>query len=148
MKNKTLRMLILWLPVALVMIFIFVLSAQSADDSQDLSDYFIIQIFDIIKIAVPSIVIRKAAHMFEFMVLCFFTSNALYKCGDGKWAFSAVIITLFYACTDEIHQMLVPGRAGRASDVIIDMSGAVIGLCIYLLIHRYRSKKNGKNQTV
>lgn len=39
-----------------------------------------------------------------------------------------------YAATDEIHQLFVPGRAGRFSDVCIDGAGAVLGVVVFVVI--------------
>ena len=36
------------------------------------------------------------------------------------------LIALSYAFTDEIHQLFVPGRGGRLTDVLIDLLGIII----------------------
>ena len=41
--------------------------------------------------------------------------------------------TAVYAATDEIHQLFVPGRAGRFSDVCIDSAGALAGGIVFAL---------------
>lgn len=46
----------------------------------------------------------------------------------------AVMLAAVYACSDEIHQLFVEGRAGMVSDVLIDSAGAVLGLGILILI--------------
>ena len=38
--------------------------------------------------------------------------------------------TTLYAATDEFHQLFVPGRAGLPTDVLIDATGAALGLLI------------------
>lgn len=86
--------------------------------------------------------IRKAAHMTEYAILgmaafWFFAGRGWRgrKCYAFALAFSAV-----YAATDEIHQLFVPGRAGRCSDVLIDTLGAAAGLFVlWLLQEIYRS---------
>lgn len=40
------------------------------------------------------------------------------------------MITAAYACTDEMHQLFVPGRSGQVSDVILDSAGAMAGLLV------------------
>ena len=42
----------------------------------------------------------------------------------------SVVITFVYACSDEIHQLFVADRAGRGTDVLIDMCGALAALLI------------------
>ena len=39
-----------------------------------------------------------------------------------------------YAVSDEIHQIYVPGRAGRLSDVLIDSAGAAAGALVLLIV--------------
>ena len=80
--------------------------------------------------------IRKVAHMAEFGVL-----SVLLYMWIGQWevgflrrgatAFGA---TAVYAATDEIHQLFVPGRAGRFSDVCIDSAGALAGVIVFALL--------------
>ena len=35
-------------------------------------------------------------------------------------------MTVFYACSDEFHQLFIPGRAGLVSDVLVDSIGAML----------------------
>ena len=49
---------------------------------------------------------------------------------------SAVAVAVLYAATDEIHQLFVPGRAGRFSDVCIDTLGAVIWLLLFTALRK------------
>lgn len=53
----------------------------------------------------------------------------------------ALLVSVLYACTDELHQLLVDGRAGQLSDVLVDASGACAGtllasLTCYLFVRR------------
>jgi VanZ family protein len=47
---------------------------------------------------------------------------------------------MFYAITDEIHQIFVPGRDGIVFDVIIDTFGAIFGLEICKLLKKITKK--------
>ena len=97
----------------------------------DLSDARVKEISDAIEG-----LIRKAAHMVEFGIL-----SVLLYIWIGQWevgflrrgatAFGA---TAVYAATDEIHQLFVPGRAGRFSDVCIDSAGALAGVIVFALL--------------
>ncbi|MCM1174880.1 MAG: VanZ family protein [Blautia sp.] len=77
--------------------------------------------------------VRKAAHMTEYAVL----SVLLYiwlgkrRFTTGKKMLLAIIITAFYAVSDEIHQLFVAGRSGRFTDVLIDSAGAVLGVLLF-----------------
>ena len=50
---------------------------------------------------------------------------------------------IFYATTDEIHQIFVPGRACTFVDMLIDLSGAIVGiLFIHLILKRWEKQKD------
>ena len=62
----------------------------------------------------------------------------------GRWQLTrmrrfwiAAGLTAFYACTDEFHQLFVPGRAGLLSDVLIDSLSAVLGLVVFALLQKF-----------
>ena len=47
----------------------------------------------------------------------------------------SILFSFLYACTDEIHQIFVPGRSAQFRDVLIDTLGASFGATItYLTI--------------
>lgn len=133
------------------MLIIFWFSAQPAEQSQQMSgsvSYRIIESSDEMfrwgmtesemkewseRIDFP---IRKGAHMAEYAVCAVF--SACFAIGYLTWskktAVLAFVITACYAMTDEIHQLFVPGRAGRVSDVCIDSLGAAIGLLLFGIV--------------
>lgn len=80
--------------------------------------------------------VRKAAHFTEYAVLGFFTCKAvLCDVRDRKHAILlSQIICSGYAVSDEIHQLFIPGRSGRAFDVGIDSLGALTGILIAAFI--------------
>jgi VanZ family protein len=51
------------------------------------------------------------------------------------------LIAILYAVTDEIHQHFVPGRDGRATDVLIDAAGVVVGVCLVAAARRHASRR-------
>ena len=82
--------------------------------------------------------VRKAAHFCEFALLgllsaglMLFISRYLKRLRVYLTWFSPIIFTLLYAIFDEVHQKF-SGRGSRATDVLIDFSGALCGI---LLIH-------------
>ena len=80
--------------------------------------------------------IRKLAHMLEFGSLAFL-SLLLLLTWPGKllWRYAASLgFTLFYAATDELHQLFSQGRGARLSDVAIDFAGAFITCTLLLAI--------------
>ena len=81
-------------------------------------------------------VIRKVAHFSVYMLLGFLT---MCTCETFKWQrvykfdFSTMFAFIF-ACSDELHQRLGPGRSGEFADVCLDTVGAMLGVLIVLAI--------------
>ena len=84
---------------------------------------------------INSFIVRKGAHMFLFCVLAILFFGSAYN-GDNilKSVFIALLLAFLYACSDEYHQTFVVGRSGQFKDVLIDFSGAFIGVLIVSLI--------------
>ena len=78
--------------------------------------------------------VRKAAHMSEYAFLTLLEFGILVYRKDKKKYVFPIGITFLYACTDEFHQLFVPGRAGRFTDVLIDTSGGIIMMLLIILI--------------
>ena len=79
----------------------------------------------IAKIAYP---IRKMAHMFEYAILALLAYISF-----SNYVIS-IIMVFANGAVDELHQLFIPGRAGRFTDVLIDTSGGVIMLLIVFII--------------
>lgn len=79
--------------------------------------------------------VRKTAHAAEYAVLGMLLFGACYQMKE-QWKKTAVLswgVGTFYAATDEIHQLFVPGRSGQISDVLLDSSGVAAGVIFLLL---------------
>lgn len=87
-------------------------------------------------------IIRKYAHAFEYFILAILYANALFAFGHkGKKAIVYILFgVLFYACTDEYHQLFVQGRNSNIKDVFIDFAGGIIGTIFYYFVY-YTNKK-------
>lgn len=90
-----------------------------------------------------TLVIRKTAHFLEYVVLVGL-GNTMAHAWHGNtrkaWAI-ALAIWIVAPCVDEMIQLFVPDRAGMPTDVLIDMSGGLLGLLISgLLLRRGMSK--------
>ena len=68
------------------------------------------------------------------MEVCVLLSKSIASAGIQAVQISAI----FYANTDEFHQLFVPGRTGRLLDIGIDSCGALLGSLI-LLFFVYRA---------
>lgn len=81
---------------------------------------------------------RKGAHILEFFVLaCLFWKVLNYSIADFKKKLSLVLLfSLFYAISDEFHQLFVFGREGKLSDVGIDCVGIFIFLIFIFLFRK------------
>ena len=92
--------------------------------------------------------VRKAAHMTEYAILgllsfAFYSSWQLRK----KRYLTALGTVFLYACTDEFHQLFVPGRSGRVADVLLDSTGAAVGVCLFLIIQMWIQHKTHSKST-
>lgn len=71
--------------------------------------------------------IGRAAHALEYAGLAALTLRAL-GARQARSYVLALLITLGYALSDEVHQALVPGREFALSDLAIDTAGALAAL--------------------
>jgi VanZ family protein len=70
--------------------------------------------------------------------MCIFNTTSVYL--------YSVAVSIFYAFTDEFHQLFVTGRTGQFIDIGIDMIGVLIGVLVFyiygLLVKVRRLGKN------
>ncbi len=145
--NINLRRLVSWSLVIIWMIIIFFLSHQPAANSNGLSTGITEKIVEMLEKIVPKIefemenfnhIVRKSAHFFAYLLLGILVINGLRSSGlrgyKGMWL--ALFISVLYAISDETHQLFVPGRSGQIKDVLIDSSGAFVGILGYIGIYK------------
>ena len=53
----------------------------------------------------------------------------------------SLMVCLFYASTDEFHQLFVSGRSGEVTDVILDTFGSFVGICSYFGVKKLIKNK-------
>lgn len=138
------------IPVIIWMIFIFYMSGKTGQESSGQSGKISLFITDLLEKVrqdspqemqnlqdILELVIRKAAHMTEYAILFLLSYLAMVKISMSQSRFYnrsiAVLISLLYACSDEMHQLLVPDRSGKMIDVGIDMAGVLIVLICMIL---------------
>jgi len=75
-------------------------------------------------------IVRKTAHFAVYFALgfCVFNSLKFYVTSKGYLLSVAWGITAVYGVIDEIHQYFVPGRVCSVLDMVINASGAVVGV--------------------
>ena len=143
------RFLRYWLPVLVWMAVIFSASADSnsaSTSSRLIAPFVRFFVPDISQEHLDQIVflVRKMAHVTEYAVLSWLLARALTMPATpaGRWsrkaAFIAWFVTSLYSSTDEFHQSFVPNREARWSDVIIDSTGAALGVIGFFWYGRFR----------
>lgn len=144
-----------------LLIAIFQFSAQPAEQSDDLSTSVTEEIVN----RIPGMrdypeedkeelvrgwnnIIRKYAHFSLYCLLGMILSgfSLCYSLSMRKrWLFT-LPFCLFYAVSDEIHQLFVPGRGCEFRDVMIDCSGSFLGILAVLGIAAVVLKTRGKRR--
>ena len=136
------------------MVFIFCMSAQSIAESKETSGeitLFLAELFygkgsEITESMMEpvTLLVRKTAHMAAYAILFLLSYGTVYC---YKKSFSAKITgllaygwTVFYAMTDEVHQIF-SGRGALVADVIIDAFGALIGVALLFGAVKFFSAK-------
>jgi len=146
---RTLCSRLYWVPAVLWYSLIWRLSAQPGDVSGSVSsgviedalisggsDYSAVSSY--VQLAVNWLLspfIRKGAHMFLFFVLALLVWLALMPFLKSRSRRAAVtaLLCVMLAVLDELHQLLVPGRSGKLTDVLVDAVGIAIALALFAL---------------
>lgn len=143
------RIFISWTVVVLYLALIFYFSSQDGTESHKVSAG-LLQYLKVLALVLPEYVqnylikylingngnleflLRKVAHFTEYFILSFIFYRAMIVSGSRikKSIIVTVIFCFLYAVSDEIHQLFVPGRVFAVRDIIIDTSGALLGMAI------------------
>jgi VanZ family protein len=138
-----------WLPVALWMGFIFVMSTDlgSATHTSRIVEPLILLIKPNAspeELDLGHLLVRKCAHLSEYAVLALLILRAIKRSAHTTpeaWSWQragvALLIAAAYAATDEWHQSFVPSRTADLTDVLIDSSGAMMGLTLVFLWNKF-----------
>ena len=160
-NQRSMKKVIFTLLVILWMAVIFSFSAKPADQSEEMSQSVGRKIGELFepgfekwpeseqmayaeRIDYP---VRKCAHATEYIILGILLMAVGESYRIGKKLRLAFVIGAAYACSDEIHQLFVPGRSGQVTDVLIDCTGLLVGIILVLLIqHIYNYITRNKKQ--
>jgi VanZ family protein len=118
----------LWAPVLVYMSAIFHVSSLS-------------------EVAIPGGVSDRSGHTVAYLLLAILVVRAvaggLPARVGRRTATLALLITVGYGLSDEIHQMFVPGRYAELMDVFANTVGSVLGVALCwlwgILAHRRRA---------
>ena len=150
------KKIIKWILVLLCMLTIFFFSSDNANKSTKKSNGLIIQISQLFvghklsgeeketNIELYDKFLRKSAHFTLYFILGLLIVNAIYeyKLEETKMILIALLIAFLYACSDEIHQLFVPGRSGEILDVLIDTLGSLTGIMVYYYVTKIWRRKH------
>lgn len=151
------------LPSLCIMIIIFFFSHQPAIQSSSESSYLAKQVICFVEtvgnfslspeqyqlwceqIHTP---IRKFAHITEYAILAISVLFPFYLLKGKKISYIiyTILICIFYAATDEFHQLFIAGRSGQLIDVGIDSIGILMGSIVFYLC--FFQKTNSKAKTI
>lgn len=142
---KVLKSTLSFVPALVMMYIMFGFSAAGGEASGGMSQKVtgiiietvdVMDVFDIIptpderQTEAITTILRKTGHVTEFFVLClllvFPLRYSFPEWGRKRILLTVIIICLLFACSDEWHQTFVPGREGKATDVLIDAIGIVL----------------------
>ena len=138
--------------IIICMLTIFLFSNERANKSTKTSNNVIITVVKIIDnnssekeqtkiINRYFVTVRKTAHFVIYLILGLLVINLAYEYNlkVKELLIISILFCMFYACTDEFHQLYIRGRSGEIKDVLLDTFGSIIGIFSYYLI---KKKKN------
>ena len=153
--------------VIAVMAVIFFFSSQSGPESRKASGSVIVtaqQILDAWKKTdsgrlrmlmsgrYATVFVRKTAHICEYAAL---GSALMLHCHVlaekrklRRPVLPAFLVGVLYGGTDELHQLIVSGRKGSLSDVVIDSIGVALGIALMLLALRLAEQRRRRREEV
>jgi VanZ family protein len=110
------RRILLWVPAAVYMAAIFFVSGQPSPP-------------------MPAALSDKVLHGIAYFGLAVLVLYAIQNGRPGRLTWSqgaaALLITIGYAATDELHQLLVPGRSADPRDLLADAAGATTAVAAW-----------------
>ena len=148
------KLVIKYIILILWMILIFWFSNQNGTISSEMSDGLISEVVKFIEIILKNsfgneknieafaFLIRKVAHFFLYFVLGILWMNLLkeHRVSLGKQVIYSLLFCIMYACSDEIHQLFIPGRSGNIIDTMIDTTGSLCSIITIYLFKKYKNK--------
>ncbi len=164
MKNQIIIIRIILIILLIITFFyIFNFSSQDSEKSGNLSRTITVSVTKNIKkiqeldynkkndvLNTIEKVIRKLAHFSEytFLGILLMSLMSTYNLKQTNKFIISIGIGFLYACSDEFHQLFVPGRTAKFTDVLIDTSGVIAGsilIFIAILIIKKIIVKNKKS---
>ena len=130
--------------------FIFSNSLKTGSTSSSMSGGFASSFTDLLNkigltvdIDVVTLIVRKSAHVIEFLILAVLISMVFTLSGKRIkfYLYNILFFCLTTAVIDEFIQTFVTGRSGDVTDIVIDFCGAIIGVIIVALCTKKKYRK-------
>ena len=86
--------------------------------------------------------VRKCAHIFLYFFFTFFLLIGFRNIESkikNYYKLLSLLCNMIYAITDEVHQLFT-GRTSTFMDVLIDFSGGLAAVAVYILVRKLLSK--------
>ena len=141
-KVISIILVIIWMGI------IFCFSNQNANDSTKVSDGFITTVINFligndlsidekeILLEKCSFYVRKLAHFTLYFVFGILILTLLYQYKFKNKVLIGIVFCIIYSCSDELHQLFIPGRSGEFRDVLIDSIGSIVGIFFYKFVKK------------
>ena len=140
-------LLLIWMSI------IFYFSNQKGIDSSQTSSFATKIIYSVISIFIGKDtinetnfiieympIIRKLAHFSEYMILGLLAYLNIIEYSKTKLILKSFIFSFLFSTSDEIHQYFIENRHCSFKDVLIDSSGAIIGILVCYMLLRICKK--------
>ena len=133
-----------WTAVIAWAVFIFMMSAKTAselDYGSGLASVIKRWLADVLSgLLGKRVDVSPIGHFAEFIVFGALLANAFrYHLPLRKALCAAIAVASLYGVTDELHQIIVPGRSCDPFDWLVDTVAAVCACLLFWLVMRRRS---------
>ncbi len=136
-KKIVITRIILLLFILIWALIVFNFSSQNGEESSGVSRK-VVEIFIKEETLADKVepYVRKFAHFSEYGLggVLFISLFSTYEWTDRKKITLAIVLGIWYAGLDEVHQLMVPARHGSIVDVYIDTLGFSTGVFSMLLL--------------
>ena len=95
-------------------------------------------------------IVRKVAHFSIYTLLGLWLMNFMvtFKRSFYQSGVISVFLGFLYSCSDEIHQLFIPGRSGEFLDICIDTLGVILGSIIVTIVIKIYRKVRKKDRKI
>ncbi len=140
MKTKRIILIILLLTLG---VLIFSFSNENGKNSNKTSDKVMNSIIDVYEdirntevskerrvelVNKTRVLVRKLAHFSLYFILGMLVYILLTTFNLKHPVILAILFSLFYASTDEFHQLFIDGRTSSVIDIFLDTFGSIVGV--------------------